>query len=74
MFIPEGPGGSLQSAISCCHGWDGQPACPVRISCYQAGEAGDEIGVWGGQVRNQRGVRVVVALATITDMRPHRLK
>jgi hypothetical protein len=72
LFIPDGPGGSLDRAVAICHGWDGRPACPVRTSCYTAGELGNEVGVWGGQVRGQKTVRIIVPLISIQDARPRR--
>ena len=72
LFVPNGPGGSLNRAVAVCHGWnDGRP-CPVRRSCFDAGEDGNEIGVWGGQVRNQNKLRLVVPMEQIVDMRPRR--
>lgn len=72
LFVPDGPGGSLDQAVAVCHGWDGQPPCPVRLECFRAGERGNEFGVWGGQIRSQRGLRIIVPIETIVDMRPRR--
>lgn len=72
LFIPDKPGGSLDRATSICHGYDGNPPCPVRIKCYEAGERGKEVGVWGGQIRGQKTVRIIVPLIEIQDARPRK--
>jgi hypothetical protein len=72
LFIPDGPGGSLDRAVGICHGFDGLPPCPVRLACYDAGESGNEVGVWGGQVRGQKSVRIIVPLINIKDARPRK--
>ena len=72
LFIPDGPGGSLDRAVAICHGFDGDPPCPVRMACYEAGERNNEVGVWGGQVRGQKTVRIIVPLTEIIDARPRR--
>lgn len=43
------------SAKSVCHGWDGQPPCPVKRDCLEwALEHREKFGVWGGRTEAER--------------------
>lgn len=53
-FIPDGPGGSLDSVVAICNGTHDGFTCPVREECGDFGFRNNMIGVWGGQVRSSR--------------------
>ena len=52
IFVPNGPGGTLEPAKAICNGTDGLPVCPVKQECKEYGEATNSLGVFGGEVRS----------------------
>ena len=56
-FVPSERGGSpdrIEKIRAICWGWDDGIECPVRLECKEAGEANNELGVWGGEMRSTK--------------------